>query len=86
MPRVSYAGTYDEQYQKERAPDPPLDFSYAFYNGAHPDLQVEGYLRGDEEVELTLELLGLTKVQRLELPTEQFDHHRVLLSSRRKGR
>lgn len=53
MPRLSYAGTYDEKYQKERAPDSPLDFSYAFYNGAHPDLQVEGYLRGDEEVELT---------------------------------
>jgi hypothetical protein len=53
MPRVGYAGTYDDQYRKERAPAPPLDFSYAFYNGAHPDLQVEGYLRGDEEVELT---------------------------------
>jgi hypothetical protein len=53
MPRLGYAGTYDEQYQKGRAPTPPLDFSYAFYNGAHPDLQVEGYLRGDEDVELT---------------------------------
>ena len=52
MPRLGYAGTYDEQYRKERAPAPPLDFSYAFYNGAHPDLQVEGYLRGDEDVEL----------------------------------
>jgi hypothetical protein len=51
-PRVKYAGTYDEKYQKERAPKPALDFSYAFYNGAYPDLQVEGYLRGDEEVEL----------------------------------
>jgi hypothetical protein len=53
MPRLGHAGTYDEQYRKGRAPAPPLDFSYAFYNGAHPDLQVEGYLRGDEEVELT---------------------------------
>ena len=52
MPRLGYAGTYDEQYQRERAPAPPLDFSYAFYNGAHPDLQVEGYLRGNEDVEL----------------------------------
>ena len=50
-PRVKYAGTYDAKYQKERAPELPRDFSYAFYNGAHPDLQVEGYLRGDEEVE-----------------------------------
>jgi hypothetical protein len=52
VPRLGYAGTYDDTYQKERAPLLPSDFSYAFFNGAHPDLQVEGYLRGDEEVEL----------------------------------
>ena len=52
-PRAKYAGTYDEKYQKERAPSVPLDFSYAFYNAAHPDLQVKGYLRGDEDVECT---------------------------------
>ncbi len=51
-PRAKHAGTYDEKYQKERAPRIPLDFSYAFYNAAHPDLQVEGYLRGNEDVEL----------------------------------
>lgn len=51
-PRLGYAGTYDEKYRKERAPLPPLDFSYLIYNGAHPDLQFEGYLRGDEMVEL----------------------------------
>jgi len=52
MPRLRFAGTYDEKYQKERAPALPLDFSHAIFNGAHPDLQVKGYLRGDEEVEL----------------------------------
>lgn len=52
MPRLRYAGTYDERYEKERAPALPLDFSYAIFNGAHPDLQVKGYLRGDEVVEL----------------------------------
>jgi hypothetical protein len=52
MPRLAYAGTYDEKYLKERHPLPPADFSYRFFNGAHPDLQVEGYLRGDEEVVL----------------------------------
>src|SRR5262249_5604726 len=41
-----------ERYRKERAPLLPQDFSYAFFNGAHPDLQVEGYLQGDEWVEL----------------------------------
>jgi hypothetical protein len=52
MPRRALAGTYDEKYTKERHPKPPLDFSLAFFNAAHPDLQVEGYLKGDEEVEL----------------------------------
>jgi hypothetical protein len=52
MPRLAHAGTYDDRYRKERAPLLPQDFSYAFFNGAHPDLQVEGYLRGDEEVVL----------------------------------
>jgi pSer/pThr/pTyr-binding forkhead associated (FHA) protein len=51
-PRLGYAGTYDEKYRKERAPLPPLDFSHLIHNGAHPDWQVEGYLRGDEQVEL----------------------------------
>src|SRR5262249_33646756 len=52
MPRLGYAGTYDEKYMKDRHPLPPADFSYRFFNGAHPDLQVKAYLRGDEEVEL----------------------------------
>jgi hypothetical protein len=52
MPRLAYAGTYDEKYVKERHPLPPVDFSHSFFNGAPPDLQVEGYLGGDEEVAL----------------------------------
>jgi hypothetical protein len=51
-PRLAYAGTYDEKYMKERHPLLPADFSFRFFNGAHPDLQVGGYLRGDEEVDL----------------------------------
>jgi hypothetical protein len=51
-PRLTYAGTYDDGYVMDRHPLPPLDFSYAFFNGAHPDLQAEGYLAGDEEVAL----------------------------------
>src|SRR5262249_55518952 len=48
----AYAGTYDDHYRAERAPKLPLDRSYALYNGAHPDMQVEGYLGGDEPIEL----------------------------------
>jgi hypothetical protein len=52
MPRVKYMGTYDEKWRKERSPDPPEDFRFDYYNAAHPDLQVNGYLKGDEEVRL----------------------------------
>lgn len=50
--RVRYAGTYDDRYRAERAPLLPIDFSHRFHNGAHPDLQVDGYLQGGEVVEL----------------------------------
>jgi len=51
-PRLAYTGTYDDKYMKERHPLLPADFSFRFFNGAHPDLQVGGYLRGDEDVDL----------------------------------
>lgn len=52
QPRIGYAGTYDDKWQAERAPEMAEDFRFDFYNGAHPDLQVLGYLHGDEEVEM----------------------------------
>lgn len=51
-PRLGYMGTYDETWQKERAPKPPLDFRYDFNNAAHPGMQVNEYLSGDEGVEM----------------------------------
>jgi hypothetical protein len=53
QPRFAYLGTVDDDWSKNRAPLFPLDFKYDYYNGAHPDLQLEGYLNGTEEVELT---------------------------------
>jgi hypothetical protein len=52
LPRARYAGTFDKAWRAERAPRMPKDFNYRFYNGAHPDLQVNGYLAGNEPVEL----------------------------------
>jgi len=52
MPRRGFLGTYDDKWRKERSPDPPEDFRFEYYNGAHPDLQADGFLRGDEEVEM----------------------------------
>ncbi len=52
MPRAKFAGTYDEMWKAKRAPEPPEDFRFEYYNAAHPDLQVKGYLKGDEKVEM----------------------------------
>jgi hypothetical protein len=50
--RLDHAGTYDEAWRRERFPRLPDDFDYRFYNSAHPDLVIEGFLRGDEHIEL----------------------------------
>jgi hypothetical protein len=55
QPRVNYAGTYDDAWQKQGFPFLPDDFDFAFYNSAPPDQQINGYLKGDE----SLFLLGM---------------------------
>lgn len=52
-PRKSFAGTYDEAWQKSRSPYLPDDFDPRFFNAAHPDLICQGYLRGGEPVRIT---------------------------------
>ena len=52
-PRVAYAGTYDDAWQKTRAPYLPTDFDKRFFNTAHPDLIYPGYLRGGEPVSIS---------------------------------
>ncbi|MCP3690056.1 MAG: DUF2169 domain-containing protein [Gammaproteobacteria bacterium] len=52
-PRVSYAGTYDETWQTQRAPYLPEDFDSRFFNMAHPDLVYPGYLQGGEVISIT---------------------------------
>ncbi len=48
--RRSRTGTYKGKYEKERWPWLPEDFDWGHFNAAPPELQVEGYLRGDEEL------------------------------------
>ncbi|MCG8333994.1 MAG: DUF2169 domain-containing protein, partial [Proteobacteria bacterium] len=50
-PRIDYAGTYDEQWQIERAPFFPIDFSPLFFQSAPEDQQLS-YLFGGEKVGL----------------------------------
>jgi hypothetical protein len=50
--RLKHAGTYDDVWLRDRWPLPPDDFDLRFYQSAHPDLRMRGFLRGDEAVEL----------------------------------
>lgn len=52
-PRKSMVGTYKGNWFKERWPWFPDDFDWGYFNAAPLDQQVEGYLRGDEEIEFT---------------------------------
>ncbi len=62
--RLPFLGTYDKKWKKERYPERPLDFKFDYFNAAPPDQQIEGYLKGDEEVELFhLTRDGRTKFQ-----------------------
>lgn len=52
MPRRQYAGTYDEQWQRERAPYLPVDFDPRFLHVAPPPLIAPAPLVGGEPVVL----------------------------------
>jgi hypothetical protein len=49
-PRTKLAGTYDQRWEKERAPLLPLDFDPRFLQGAPAGQVAPGHLRGDEQV------------------------------------
>jgi len=51
-PRVELAGTYDEEWEKNRLPLLPQDFNESYYQCAPKDQQVQGYLKGGELFEL----------------------------------
>lgn len=51
-PRLGYAGTYDDRWQKERMPLSPLDFDERHNQVAAPGLITPAHLRGGERVEL----------------------------------
>lgn len=53
QPRVAYAGSYDEDWQTQRAPYLPEDFDPRFFNMGHPDLIYPGYLQGGEAVQIS---------------------------------
>ena len=52
QPRVSLAGTYDDQWKRTRQPLVPVDFQDAYFQCAPADQQVPGFLAGGEKVVL----------------------------------
>lgn len=50
--RVQYAGTYDERWQRERAPYLPQDFNARFLNSAPADQIFPGFMLGGEAIRL----------------------------------
>ncbi len=51
-PRKSFAGTYNDAWQRKRAPYLPEDFDSRFFNAAHPDFIFNRYLKGGELVSI----------------------------------
>jgi hypothetical protein len=86
-PRVSFAGTYDDRWKRERQPLVPSDFDDRYFQSAPADQQVPGFLRGGEEVTLTHFTPG--GILRFALPRHSFGfrtriagattHHRASL-------
>lgn len=50
--RASRTGTHRGTWLETRWPWFPEDFDWSYFNAAPPEMQVEGYLRGDEELYL----------------------------------
>lgn len=69
-PRKSFTGTFDEKWEKYRAPYLPEDFDSRFLNCAHPDLITDGYLQGGEEVFIENATWG--KIIKFNLPKMEF--------------
>jgi hypothetical protein len=52
LPRRAFAGTYDERWQRTRAPYLPTDFDPRFLSCAAPEMTFDRYLQGGEPVDL----------------------------------
>ncbi|CAM2011230.1 DUF2169 family type VI secretion system accessory protein [Acanthopleuribacter pedis] len=50
QPRMALVGTYDETWQRNKAPLLPDDFNPDYFNAAHPDLIHQPFLQGGERV------------------------------------
>lgn len=81
LPRRQFSGTYDEVWQRKRAPYLPLDFDRRFFNAASSELTFDRFLDGGEPIEV----LGasLTGALRFQLPRAAL-RATILISRRRE--
>jgi hypothetical protein len=71
LPRRRFAGTYDDAWQRKRAPYLPADFNSRFFNTATPELTFDRFLSGGEPVEL----LGASRQGPLRFPLPRCRPH-----------
>ncbi len=50
LPRRAFAGTYDAEWQRKRAPYLPSDFDSRFFQCAAPEMTFDRYLQGAEPI------------------------------------
>jgi hypothetical protein len=53
LPRRAFAGTYDERWQRQRAPFLPDDFDSRFFHSASAEFAFDRYLTGGEPVRIS---------------------------------
>lgn len=51
-PRISFAGTFDKGWEKEKHPLMPDDYKETYNNAAHPDLQLKTYFKPFDKIVL----------------------------------
>ena len=52
QPRLGFAGTCDEAWEKSRMPLLPKDFDRRFFSAGSPGLSLTGFLKGSEQIDL----------------------------------
>lgn len=72
--RLALAGTYDEQWEKNVAPNIPFDMDLGYWNCAPRDQIIDPYLNGDE----TLWLVGLLPTGRVSFRLPGYDLKAIL--------
>jgi hypothetical protein len=80
LPRSQYAGTYDANWENERAPLLPLDFDERFFNSAASGLVSEEPFQGNEE--FFISGVSRTGPIHFKLPGLRPPHVRIVLRAR----